>query len=77
MKNPITGMLRIVTIAISTVLITQCSQVFAQRVGLIGGLNLAQVSAKEGDHDATDMLSNLEGFHLGLIVDFQAEQIGS
>ena len=44
-------------------------------MGLIGGLNLAKVTAKEDGNDASDMLSNLEGFHLGLIVEIPIHQL--
>ncbi len=75
MKNPITVTLRPIAMALSFFLLSQCPQVFAQRVGLVGGLNLAKVTANEDGFDYSDMLSNLEGFHLGLIVEVPLHEL--
>ena len=43
--------------------------VSAQRVGLIGGLNLAKVSIEEDGTSFTDQLEYNEAFHLGIIIE--------
>jgi hypothetical protein len=73
MKNKKT--LRSFIVALSIIFCLQSSQAIAQRVGLIGGLNLANVSAKEDGNDLSDMLDKLEGFHLGLIVEIPLQEL--